>query len=382
MVTSHCTSSYSQEHVDALRLIRSHAIGPATFYQLLSKYGSATHAVKQVPLITARGGSAAPALAPEKDILDELTALTRYGAHIITITDTTYPPILRMLDYPPPVLTVYGNLCLLNQPAVAIVGTRDASANGYRFAYHIAQALSSDFIVVSGLARGIDTAAHQGALKNGTTIAVTACGIDQIYPPENQTLYQDIRERGIIITEMPFGTPPRSQNFPKRNRIIAGLSLGTVVIEAHLKSGSLITAQYALDQQKDVFAVPGSPLDARCRGTNHLLKEGAHCVTEVQDITDILNRSSFYPTSANNSSPSPPLCPAMPLSPTIPPSVEDHARVFQALSASPTDINDIISQTDLTASHILTILLELELAGTIKRYPGNKIALHYEVTSR
>ena len=293
--------------------------------------------------------------------------------------------MLRMLDFPPPVLTVYGNTDLLNTQALAVVGARNASANGYRFAYHMAKTLGSHLTIVSGLARGIDTAAHHGALESGTTIAVTACGIDQIYPQENEALYRLIGERGIIVTEMPFGTPPKSQNFPKRNRIISGLSLGTLVIEAGLKSGSLITAQCALEQNKEIFAVPGSPLDHRCHGTNHLLKEGAHLVTSPDDILAILNGAILQENyqSQRASSTAPPT--------TIPDAsvmlfetadiLNIHNTILEKLSPSPTDINDIISQTDLTASHILTILLELELAGKVKRYPGNKIALHAALTS-
>jgi DNA processing protein len=376
MHTTNYRPHYTQEQLDAVRLIRSHNIGSGIFHQLLALHGSASKALKAVPEMAKRGGAKSPVLASEETILAELAACKKLGATLLTLNDPFYPQLLRTLDYPPPVLTVHGNLDLLNQNSVAIVGARNASANGYRFAYHLGKTLTPHYIVVSGLARGIDTAAHQGALEAGKTVAVTACGIDITYPDDNQSLSQHITERGIIVTEMPFGTLPKSQNFPKRNRIISGLSLGTVVVEASLKSGSLITANMAIDQNRDVFAVPGSPLDPRSQGTNYLIKQGAHLVNATEDIIEVLQHStlvSMVPSLNSTHIPS-----KTPIIHNISNIEHIHTDILQKLSPSPTDINDIIVQTDLTAGHIFTILLELELAGKIKRYPGNKISLHSE----
>lgn len=378
MHTSKLSTHYSQEQIDTLRLIRSHNIGPTTFHQLIALHGTASRALLAVPEMAARGGNKTPILASLDTIEYELEACQAFGAYLLTLSDPLYPSLLKAINYPPPILTIYGNTTILKQPSLAIVGARNSSSNGYRFAYHLAKSLSPHYAISSGMARGIDTAAHQGALENGSTLAVTACGIDVVYPEENTALYQALGERGIIVTEMPYGTLPKSQNFPKRNRIISGCSIGTIVVEAGLKSGSLITAHAALEQNRDVFAVPGSPLDARSIGTNYLIKQGAILVNSVEDILQITQHSTLLPS-----------LPSTPLTPTrhdladlssLSSNTNIYEHIMHKLSSTPTDINDIIIQSDLTAGHILTILLELELAGKIKRYPGNKIALQSHIT--
>ena len=259
------------ERLDRLRLIRSENVGPITFRSLLRRFGSARAAIEALPDLARRGGRSAPLrVCPFPQAEQELSAADRIGARLMTADDADYPEALAAIYDAPPLLYVLGDIALLRRQAVAIVGARNASANGRRLAQDIARDLgTAGFVVVSGLARGIDHAAHRGSLDSGT-IAVVAGGIDIAYPPDNEELQREIGRRGAIVAEMPPGTVPQAKHFPRRNRLISGLSLGVLVVEAALQSGSLITARMALEQGREVLAVPGSPLDPRCHGTNNL----------------------------------------------------------------------------------------------------------------
>ena len=265
----------SQELVDVLRLIRSENIGIKTFRSLVEFYGSASKTLRHIPELAARGGSKRPIQLCSADKAEDESA--KYGAKLLTYLDPHYPKLLSQITDAPPVISVLGNIEILNRPAAAIIGARNASLNGKIFAKKIAEnLLNNDFTVFSGQARGIDSAAHESAINS--TIAVIAGGIDNIYPPENTKLYHKIAENGAIIAELPIGTAPQSRHFPQRNRIISGLSIASIIIEAGLKSGSLITARMAAEQNREVFAVPGFSLDPRSQGCNRLIKEGAYLV--------------------------------------------------------------------------------------------------------
>ncbi|MGD9923488.1 MAG: DNA-processing protein DprA, partial [Pseudorhodoplanes sp.] len=277
------------QRLDWLRLIRSENVGPRTFRALVNHYGGARAAIEMLPALARRGGAQAPGrICSTDEARREIETASRQGAVFVAVGEPDYPPRLRMIDDAPPLISVRGRVGVLKSPMVAIVGSRNASAAGAKFASQIARELGdAAFVVVSGLARGIDAAAHRASLGRGT-VAVLAGGQDCIYPPEHATLVEQLLEQGAAISEMPFGWEPRARDFPRRNRLIAGLSLGVVVIEAARRSGSLITARLALEQGREVFAVPGSPLDPRCEGTNGLLKQGAALVTETSDVLNVL----------------------------------------------------------------------------------------------
>jgi DNA processing protein len=275
-----------QARLDWLRLARSSGIGPVTVRDLIAFYGTAAKALDALPELARRGGGARPVRVCSKaDAEREIETLTKLGARLIARPDPDYPEALAALEDAPPVIAVKGRAELLRLPQIALVGARNASANGRRIAGDMAAGLAqAGAVVVSGMARGIDTAAHLGALNAGSgsggTIAVVAGGIDVLYPPENGVLFDRLGAEALIVAEAAPGTEPAARHFPRRNRIISGLSRAVVVVEAALKSGSLITARYALDQGRDVMAVPGSPLDPRCRGANRLIREGARLVED------------------------------------------------------------------------------------------------------
>ena len=273
------------ERLDWLRLIRSENVGPITFYQLLARFGSAEAALAALPEVARRGGRSRPlAIGSRAAAERELAALAQAGGRLLAWGEPEYPQALAAVDDAPPLISVKGSTHLLARRAVAVVGARNASANGRRFARDIALQLGQNgLLVVSGLARGIDAAAHVGALPTGTA-AVLAGGIDKVYPEENRALHDEIAERGVLLAELPVGTEPQARHFPRRNRIISGASLGVLVVEAATRSGSLITARFALEQGREVFAVPGSPLDPRCHGTNDLIRNGATLVEGAGDI--------------------------------------------------------------------------------------------------
>ena len=360
--------------IDALRLIRSENVGPMTFFHLVKFCGSVKKALEMAPEFSKRGGRKKPIIIASKaDAEREYEALTKFGAQVVLYGEETYPRLLQFIPDAPPVLTVRGHLHLLgSSKMIGMVGARNASTNGCVFAKKLATDLgAAGYHVASGLARGIDAAAHRGSLTSGT-VAVIGSGINITYPPENAALYEEIAATGAIISEQPFGMEPHARAFPGRNRIIAGMSLGLVVVEASLKSGSLITANYATDYGRDVFAVPGSPMDPRCHGTNKLLRDGAMMVESARDIIANVTPMGTLPLAENESRAFTENSPAMPDETTL-----DQARaaLLEALSASPALMEDILAQTGLTPHLMLAVLLELELAGKLERHPGAKVAL-------
>jgi DNA processing protein len=364
------------ERLDWLRLIRTENVGPVTFYQLLRRFGSAAAALEALPALANRGGRGAPlALFPRAAAERELAALDRLGATLLAWGEPDYPAPLAAIDDAPPLLAVKGNVALLARRAVAVVGARNASANGRRLARDLASELGRHGLVVaSGLARGIDAASHLGALPTGT-IAVLAGGVDVVYPPENQELYEAIAAQGAVVAEPAFGTVPQARHFPRRNRIISGLSLGIVVVEAAARSGSLITARFALDQGREVFAVPGSPLDPRCRGTNDLIRSGATLTESVDDILPQLPGGFDAPAGGRGAARmTPSWAPAAtPGGSEARDSAQD--QIVERLGPTPVAVDELVRQCHVSPATVVTILLELELAGRLERHPGNQVSL-------
>jgi DNA processing protein len=309
----------------------------------------------------------------------ELAAHARLGASLIAGWDPAYPPRLAALEDAPPLISVLGDPRLLARPSVAVVGARNASVNARRFTEALARELgAAGLIVVSGLARGIDAAAHAGALDTGT-IAVVAGGADVAYPREHERLQAEIGARGAVVAELPLGTEPRAHHFPRRNRLISGLALGVVVVEAALKSGSLITARYAAEQGREVFAVPGSPLDPRCRGTNGLLREGAHLVETADDVVGVLG-SLHGAGEPLRASPATPPEPAENLGLDGSEDGETAcAQVLEMLDPHPVPVDELVRRCQLSPAALMTALLELEVAGRVARHPGNRVALVMDV---
>ena len=364
-----------RQRIAWLRLIRSDNVGPATFRDLINHFGSAETALEMLPELSRRGGSTrAIRVATVAEAEKELASAHRFGARFLGIGEPDYPPALRQIDGAPPLLAVKGNPAIGTVPSLGIVGSRNASISGTKFAAMIARDVGrAGYAIISGLARGIDTAAHRASLDTGT-IAALAGGLDQPYPPENIGLLDEITEgNGLAISEMPFGWEPRARDFPRRNRLIAGVSPGLAVVEAASRSGSLITARYAADFGRLVFAVPGSPLDPRCHGTNDLLKDGAIVTTEAQDILQALAPVSridlFTPPQAEEPGEYEP----GPMTP--PPDENDRMRITDALGPTPVEIDDIIRHTGLSASAVYLVLLELDRAGRLHRHPGGLVSL-------
>ena len=363
----------SAEKKEWVRLAFGENIGPVSFAQLIAFYGSAAQAIRHVNTLAHAGGRKKPIHLPsDAEIEKQFTLAEQNGVDILCSCDAPYPQALRALPDAPPVLFAKGDLGLLNHPAVAIVGTRNASLNGKNIAKHFAKELAArDYAVISGMAKGIDAMAHIGALEaGGKTIAVLGSAITDIYPPENKELYAQITQKGCIVSELMFGTPLSPQNFPRRNRIISGLSRGVLVIEAQEKSGSLITARCAADQGRDVFSVPGSPMDPRSAGPNKLIKDGAVLVSKTSDITDVLEQQPAFhltekPTSARYQ-------PA-PLSDAD--RANAHDIVLSNLSADIVSVDELIRACDLPAQLVHIVLVELELAGRLERYHGGRVSL-------
>lgn len=352
-----------------LRLARTENVGPVTFRNLIARFGSATAALEELPRLAQRGGSKNFVLPPEEESLRELEALAKLGGRLIAACEAGFPPGLKALEAPPPVLSVLGHPHLLQKEMVAIVGARNASALAREFADILARELGfAGLVIVSGLARGIDAAAHEAALAVGT-VAVIAGGVDIIYPPENEKLYGAIKTQGVILSEMRLGEAPQARHFPRRNRIISGLARGVVVVEAAEKSGSLITANYALEQGREIFAVPGSPLDPRARGANRLIKEGATLTECAEDILSVLSpmlgRGFCEPDS---------LSPTPPIEALEAEADRIRARLEEALGPSRVEIDELIRQLGAPAAAVLTVILELELAGRCRRQPGNRVS--------
>ncbi|MBW9113060.1 DNA-protecting protein DprA [Rhizobium cauense] len=363
-----------RQRIAWLRLIRSDNVGPATFRDLINHFGSAETALAALPELSARGGATRSIrIATESEAHKELEAARRFGAQFVGIGEPDYPQALKQIDGAPPLLAAKGNLSVSSQPAVGIVGSRNASISGAKFAATIArQCGQAGYVVVSGLARGIDTAAHRASLDSGT-VAAMAGGLDQPYPPENAGLLDDIwNGNGLAISEMPFGWEPRARDFPRRNRLIAGVSLGVVVVEAAMRSGSLITARLAGEFGRLVFAVPGSPLDPRCHGTNGLLKDGAMIVTSPDDVTEALAPLSQIERYSAPVAEEPERQEGRSM---LPPGESDRSLIVDALGPTPVEIDDIIRHTGLPASSVYLVLLELDIAGRLHRHPGGFVSL-------
>ncbi|HEV2676819.1 MAG TPA: DNA-processing protein DprA [Aliidongia sp.] len=361
-----------QERLDWLRLIRSENVGPVTFHQLLQRHGSAAAALAALPELARRGGRRNFMIFSREQAERELAAIHKLGAQLIAWGEPDYPPGLAPLDDAPPLITVLGNPKLLARKSIAMVGARNASAAGQRFAREMAYDLArAGFIVTSGLARGIDAAAHGGALAQGT-VAVVGGGVDVVYPEENRALHGEIVEQGAVVAESPVGTIPQARHFPRRNRLISGMSEGVVVIEAALRSGSLITARFAAEQGREVFAVPGSPLDPRCRGTNDLIRHGATLVESADDVLSALlslgGRGTIEPPRRRSASRPPPETSANQLD-------EAESSITGLLGPTPVPVDELVRQCHLSPSIIATVLLELELAGRLDRHPGGLVSL-------
>jgi DNA processing protein len=354
---------------DWIRLSQSENVGPATFRQLIGRYGNAAAALEALPELSVKGGLARPIrIFSIKDAEAVMERADELGATFVVAGETGFPPLLYHIPGAPALLCVKGNLALAELQAVAIVGARNASAGGRKFARQLSAELSEEgFLVVSGLARGIDTAAHEAA-PNGHTAAVIAGGIDNFYPPENAGLQRLIGENGLLMTEMLPGAVPRAEHFPRRNRIISGMSRAIVVVEAALRSGSLITARLAGEQGRDVFAVPGSPLDPRAEGTNKLIKEGATLLTSSAELIESL-RTEYVAAPKSFSEPE------APFQESAEASASDRKLVLSLLSPTPIDVDDIIRESRLSAAIVLGILLELELAGKVTRSTQQKVSL-------
>lgn len=362
-----------QQRLNWLRLIRTRNVGPTTFRDLINHFGSAEAALEALPELRQAGGASRPLLIPSKaDAEREMATADHLGARFVAIGEPDYPAILQHMDMPPPLLAIKGNAGLFHPPAVAIVGARNASATGARMARMLAAGLGQQgYAIVSGLARGIDAAAHEASLATGT-IAVMAGGLDRLYPPENAALFEQIAAQGVLISEMPFGHQPRARDFPRRNRLVAGLGLGLVVVEAAQRSGSLISARLAGEMGRLVFAVPGSPLDPRAAGANALLKDGAILVTQTSDITEALSPLSGGPPVA-------PMTPAneppTDFSAVTSPAQNERAIVIEALGPAPTEIDELLRHCALTPAQLAMVLLELDLADRLERHSGGAVSL-------
>lgn len=357
------------ERLAWLRLARTETIGPITFHRLIAKYKTASKALEALPHFSRNKPITLPSI---DSAAQELAKLNSLGGQMILACDETYPLSLAAIEDAPPVLSVLGNIEFLQQKSIGVVGSRNASLNGRKFAWKLAKDLSeSNYVVTSGLARGIDTAAHEGALAKGT-VAVVAGGVDVIYPRENETLYAQIVKAGAIVSECALGTQPIAQHFPKRNRIISGLSLGIVVVEANLKSGSLITARTAGEQGRDVMAVPGFPADPRSEGSNALIRDGAALIRSADDIIEHI--SSFSRPSYESRPSSADLL-FEPNAQEYIDETEAHNLILREVSVSPIAIDEIVRTCHLTSAVVQGTLLEMELNGLVQRLPGNRVCL-------
>jgi DNA processing protein len=363
--TTHLTDT---QRIDWLRLIRSDNVGPRTFRSLVNHFGSARTALERLPELARRGGAArAGRICSEQDARAEFEASAKIGVALVAPGEAAYPPRLSVLDDAPPLLGVRGAHEVLVRPIIAIVGSRNASGAGLKFAGNLARDLSdAGFVIASGLARGIDQSAHRASIEGGT-LAVLAGGHDRIYPPEHEELLATIvGTGGAAISEMPLGHTPRARDFPRRNRLISGVALGVVVVEAALRSGSLITARIAAEQGREVFAVPGSPLDPRAAGTNDLIKQGATLTTCAADVINavepIMGRGIELGEPDEE-----------PLAPE--PGASERTRIVDLLGPSPILLDDLIRMAGCSAAVVRTVLLELELAGRLERHGGGLVSL-------
>lgn len=357
------------ERLARLRLARTPSIGPVSFAGLIARFGSAVAVVDAAPHLARRSGGKID-IPPAADALRERDALAKRGGCMLFAGEAEYPPALVALEAPPPVIAVLGHPHLLRREGISIVGARNASALGRKLAQMLAADLSkAGLTVVSGLARGIDAAAHAAALDGGTA-AVLAGGIDVVYPAENQALYERIVAQGVLVSEMPMGMAPQARHFPRRNRIVSGLTRGTIVVEAAEGSGSLITARFALEQNREVFAVPGSPLDPRAKGANRLLREGATLTETADDVLTVLAPmlgGAFCDPASSPASP-----PPTELSDAE--AAGMRRKIEEALGPAPLAVDELIRLCEAPAGAVLSAILELECAGKLARHPGNKIS--------
>jgi DNA processing protein len=371
-VTSDKVRLSEEQRLDWLRLIRSDNIGPRTFRELVNHFGGARAALDALPGLARRGGALAPARIWSREEAErEVKAARARDIEFIALGEPDYPARLQMIDDPPPLIAVRGKRAVLARPLVAIVGSRNASAAGVKFAEKLARDLGgAGFAIVSGLARGIDAAAHRATLATGT-VAVLAGGHDRVYPAEHESLLETIVADGVALSEMPLAWEPRSRDFPRRNRLISGLSLGVVIVEAARRSGSLITARLAGEQGREVFAVPGSPLDPRAEGTNGLLKMGATIVTEAADVISVLvpivGRGLDQPAQEPEREAPGPLGAA--------PGEDERDRIFSLLGPTPVAIDDLVRLSQSSPAVVRTVLLELEIAGRLERHGGSLVSL-------
>lgn len=355
-----------EQRRDWLRLIRSAHVGPRTFRWLINHYGGAQAALTALPELARRGGALVPGhICSAAEAERELAAAARLGVRFVALGEPDYPVRLKAIEDPPPLLAVRGQTAVLALPMVAIVGSRNASAAGVKFTERLARDLAAGgFCIVSGLARGIDAAAHRASSATAT-VAVLAGGHDRIYPPEHAALLAEILANGAAVTEMPLGWEPRGRDFPRRNRLISGLSLGVVVVEAAQRSGSLITARRALEQGREVFAVPGSPVDPRAEGTNRLLKEGATLVTAPEDVvavlSPILGQPPAVPAEEDDAVAAPD---------GAEPAPDERLRIVGLLGPAPVAIDDLIRISGSAPSTVRMVLLELEIAGRLQHHGG------------
>lgn len=364
----------SAQRIAWLRLIRTDSIGPVTFRQLLGRFGSAEAALEALPALSRKAGRPLQPVSVSR-AEDEIAGLSRYGARLVAQGESDYPTHLLHISGAPPLLTMAGGERLDWKRTVGIVGARNASTAGIKMTRILAADLGDrGYCVVSGLARGIDAAAHRASLATGT-IAVLAGGFDRIYPDENIPLAHDILDHGgALLTEMPLGWEPRAKDFPRRNRLVSGLSLGVVVVEAAKRSGSLITARLALEQNRDVFAVPGSPLDPRAEGGNHLIQQGARLVTRAEDIIEVIGsadpaRSALFDPEWRLEGD---------IAGDLQPAEDDRAKLLEALSSTPVEVDELIAQTGIAPQLMQVLLLELDLGGQIEWSSGQLVALRHD----
>ncbi|MBA5724574.1 DNA-processing protein DprA [Candidatus Liberibacter sp.] len=372
------------QRISWLRLIRSDNVGPATFREMINYFGSAEQALEMIPELSRRGGrTKSIRICSQEEAEKEFERAESFGARFVALSEPDYPPALRYIDSPPPLLAVKGNIHITTtKPAISIVGTRNPSIGGIKFTEMITREIArEDYIIVSGLALGIDTTAHRASLQTGTIVAM-AGGLDCVYPPENSKLLEEIwNGSGLAISEMPFGCEPRAHDFPRRNRLIAGVGLGLVVIEAAKRSGSLITARLSGEFGRLVFAVPGSPLDRRCEGTNELIKDGAILITSAHDVLQNLqpqidknffssSSSSTYIEDIDVANANAPDC-----------EHDERIKIAQALSCVPVHVDDIIQHAGVEAPIVYLVLLELDLVGRLCHHPGGMVSLVMQIPS-
>jgi DNA processing protein len=363
------------ERLAWLRLSRSEKVGPMTFHRLLTSFGSAEAALAALPELALRGRGRPPAICPASAAADELARLYALGGRLIASCEADYPAALAGIPDAPPLIAALGNASLLARRSIAIVGARNASANGRLLAETLARDLGEmGWAIASGLARGIDAAAHQGALESGT-VAVLAGGIDQPYPPETEPLYRAIAQRGLLLAELALGRVPQARHFPRRNRIVSGICEGTVVVEAAIRSGSLITARLAGEQGRQVMAMPGSPLDPRCRGANQLIREGAILVENAAQVDEALRGLAGGRPLGHDEERQPVNQVAEESELSDFPPESSLAAVESQLGPSPVAVDELLRRCQLSAPFLRMTLLELELAGRLQWHPGNRVSL-------